>query len=127
MWAEGIEPIGGGLYYERSSNEHWRLQAFETGHEAFMTGGWVPVLASAAQVSRERARMEQAALARAGHDPWQPPGVAAGGVPGRALEMGKSAGKAPSDGAGTGAPGGRVMIGSVESPRGPRSTVRPDG
>ena len=41
VWAEGADPTGGGLYYERSSNRHRRLQAFETGHEDFMTGGWV--------------------------------------------------------------------------------------
>jgi hypothetical protein len=61
VWAEGSDPTGGGLYYERSSNRHRRLQAFETGHEAFMTGGWVRVLATAEQVSKERAGMEQAA------------------------------------------------------------------
>jgi hypothetical protein len=37
VWAEGTDPTGGGLYYERSSNRHRRLQAFETGHEDFMT------------------------------------------------------------------------------------------
>ena len=63
VWAEGIDPTGGGLYYERSSNRHRRLQAFETGHEEFMTGGWVRVLASAEQVQRERPGMEQAARA----------------------------------------------------------------
>jgi hypothetical protein len=61
VWAEGSDPTGGGLYYERSSNRHRRLQAFETGHEAWMTGGWVRVLATAEQVSKERAGMEQAA------------------------------------------------------------------
>jgi hypothetical protein len=30
VWAEGTDPTGGALYYERSSNEHRRLQAFET-------------------------------------------------------------------------------------------------
>ena len=30
-WAEGIDPTGGGLYYECNSNQHRRLQAFETG------------------------------------------------------------------------------------------------
>jgi hypothetical protein len=59
VWAEGADPSG--LYYERSSNRHRRLQAFETGHEDYMTGGWVRVLATAEQVSRERAGMEQAA------------------------------------------------------------------
>ncbi len=47
VWAEGINPTGGGLYYERNSNQHRRLQAFETGSEDFMTGGWVRVLAAA--------------------------------------------------------------------------------
>jgi hypothetical protein len=61
VWAEGTDPTGGGLYYERNSNRHRRLQAFETGSEDFMTGGWVRVLATAEQVSRERAGMEQAA------------------------------------------------------------------
>ena len=61
VWAEGSDPTGGGLYYERSSNQHRRLQAFETGHEAWMTGGWVRLLATAEQVSRERTGMEQAA------------------------------------------------------------------
>ncbi len=61
VWAEGTDPSGGGLYYERSSNRHRRLQAFETGHEDFMTGGWVRVLASAEQVQRELPGMEQAA------------------------------------------------------------------
>ena len=42
--AEGTDPTGGGPYYERSSNRHRRLQAFETGSEDFMTGGWVRVL-----------------------------------------------------------------------------------
>ena len=40
-----------------------RLQVFETGSENFMTGGWVRVLASAEQVSKERPGMEQAASA----------------------------------------------------------------
>jgi len=62
-WAEGGDPTGGGLYYERNSNQHRRLQAFETGSEDFMTGGWVRVLASAEQVRKERAGMEQAAKA----------------------------------------------------------------
>ena len=61
VWAEGSDPTGGGLYYERSSNRHRRLQGFETGHEAWMTGGWVRVLATAEKVSKERAGMEQAA------------------------------------------------------------------
>ena len=62
-WAEGGDPSGGGLYYERNSNQHRRLQAFETGSEDFMTGGWVRVLASAAQVRKERPGMELAAKA----------------------------------------------------------------
>ena len=61
FWAEGTDPTGGGLYYERSSNRHRRLQAFETGHEDFMTGGWVRVLAPAEQVQRERPGIGQAA------------------------------------------------------------------
>ena len=61
VWAEGGDPTGGGLYYERNSGQHRRLQAFETGCEDFMTGGWVRVLASAAQVRKERPGMEQAA------------------------------------------------------------------
>ena len=44
VWEEGTDPTGGGLYYERKSNRHRRLQAFETGSEDFMTGGWVRVL-----------------------------------------------------------------------------------
>jgi hypothetical protein len=55
VWAVGTDPTGGGLYYERNSNQHRRLQAFETGSEDFMTGGWVRVLASAEQVRKERA------------------------------------------------------------------------
>ncbi len=35
--------------------------SIETGHEDFMTGGWVRVLATAEQVQRERPGMEQAA------------------------------------------------------------------
>ena len=62
-WAEGGDPTGGGLYYERNSNRHRRLQAFETGSEDFMTGGWVRVLATAKQVRKEHAGMEQAAKA----------------------------------------------------------------
>ncbi|MFM8275386.1 MAG: hypothetical protein ACKN89_00095 [Cyanobium sp.] len=58
VWAEGTDPTGGGLYYERSSNRHRRLQAFETGHEDFMTGGWVRVLVSAEQRQRDRIGME---------------------------------------------------------------------
>jgi hypothetical protein len=27
VWAEGTDPTGGGLYYERNSNQHRRLQA----------------------------------------------------------------------------------------------------
>ena len=61
VWAEGTDPTGGGLYYERNSQRHRRLQAFETGSEDLMTGGWVRVLVSADQVGRERAAMEQAA------------------------------------------------------------------
>jgi hypothetical protein len=61
VWAEGGDPTGGGLYYKRNSNQHRRLQAFEKGSEDFMTGGWVRVLASAAQVRKERPGMEQAA------------------------------------------------------------------
>jgi hypothetical protein len=61
VWAEGTDPTGGGLYYERNSHRHRHLQAFETGSEDMMTGGWVRVLVSADQVRRERAGMEQAA------------------------------------------------------------------
>ena len=61
VWAEGTDPTGGGLYYERNSSRHRRLQAFETDSEDFMTGGWVRVLASAEQVCKERAGMDQAA------------------------------------------------------------------
>ena len=60
-WAEGGDPTGGVLYYERNTNQHRRLQAFETGSEDFMTGGWVRVLASAEQVRKERPGMERAA------------------------------------------------------------------
>ena len=63
VWAEGTDPTGGGLDYERNTNRHRRLQVFETGSEDFMTGGWVRVLASAEQVRKERAGMEQAARA----------------------------------------------------------------
>jgi hypothetical protein len=59
VWAEGGDPTGGGLYYERNSNRHRRLKAFETGSEDFMTGGWVRVLASAEQVDKERTGMKQ--------------------------------------------------------------------
>lgn len=59
-WAEGGDPTGGALHYERSSS-HRRLQAFETGGEAFMTGGWVRVLVTPEQLARERAGMEHAA------------------------------------------------------------------
>jgi hypothetical protein len=61
VWAEGADPTGGALYYERNSNEHRRLQAFETGYEELMTGGWVRVLVTPEQLERERAGMEQAA------------------------------------------------------------------
>lgn len=60
VWAEGTDPTGGGLYYERNSNRHRRLQAFETGSEDFMTGGWVRVLVTPEQLERERAGMKQA-------------------------------------------------------------------
>ena len=63
IWAEGTDPTGGGLYYERNSNQHRRLQVFETGSEDFMTGGWVRVLATAEQVRKERPGMERAAKA----------------------------------------------------------------
>ena len=63
VWAEGTDPTGGGLYYERNSNRHRRLQAFETGSEDFMTGGWVQGLASAEQVRKEHPGMERAAKA----------------------------------------------------------------
>ena len=63
VWAEGTDPTGRGLYYESNSNQHRRLQVFETGSEDFMTGGWVRVLATAEQVRKERAGMEQAASA----------------------------------------------------------------
>jgi hypothetical protein len=62
-WADGTDPKGGGLYCKRNSNQHRRLQVFETGNEDLMTGGWVRVLASAEQVRKERAGMEQAAKA----------------------------------------------------------------
>ncbi len=61
VWAEGINPTGGGLYYERKNHRHRRLQPFETGSEDFMTGGWVRVLASPEQLQRERIGMESAA------------------------------------------------------------------
>ena len=61
VWAEGTDPTGGGLYYERNCNRYRRLQAFETGSEAMMTGGWVRALASAEQLRKELAAMEQAA------------------------------------------------------------------
>jgi hypothetical protein len=60
---KGRTPQEGGLYYERNSNRHRRLQVFETGSEDFMTGGWVRELASAEQVRKERAGMEQIAKA----------------------------------------------------------------
>jgi transglutaminase-like putative cysteine protease len=63
VWAEGTDPTGGGLYYERNSNQHRWLQVFETGSEDFMTGGWVRVLATAEQVRKERPGMERAAKA----------------------------------------------------------------
>jgi hypothetical protein len=63
VWAEGTDPTGGGLHYERSSNQHRRLQAFETGSEDFMTGGWVRVLAIAEQVRKERPGMQRASKA----------------------------------------------------------------
>jgi hypothetical protein len=63
VWAEGTDPTGGGLYYERNSNQHRRLQVFETGSEDFMTGGWVRVLATAEQVLKERPGMDRAAKA----------------------------------------------------------------
>jgi hypothetical protein len=56
----GSTSTGGALYYERSSNEHRRLQAFETGYEDLMTGGWVRVLVTPEQLERERAGMKQA-------------------------------------------------------------------
>ena len=62
-WAEGTDPTDGGLYYERNSNQHRRLQSFETGSEDFMTGGWVRVLATAEQVRKERPGMDRAAKA----------------------------------------------------------------
>jgi hypothetical protein len=71
VWAKGTDPIGGGLYYERNSNQHRRLQVFETGSEDCMTGGWVRVLASAERVRKERPGMERAA----------------GGVHGRSLRL----------------------------------------
>ena len=43
VWAEGTDPTGGGLYYERNSHRHRHLQAFETGSEDMMTGGWVRI------------------------------------------------------------------------------------
>ena len=61
--AEGGDPTGGGLYYERNNNQHRRLQVFETGSEDFITGGLVRVLASAEQVRKERPGMERAAKA----------------------------------------------------------------
>ncbi|MFM7514491.1 MAG: hypothetical protein ACKO3F_14270 [Cyanobium sp.] len=61
VWAEGTDPTGGALYYKRSSNEHRRLQAFETGYEELMTGGWVRVLITPQQLERERGGMQQAA------------------------------------------------------------------
>jgi hypothetical protein len=85
VWAEGTNPTGGGLYYERNSNQHRRLQAFETGSEDFMTGGWVRVLASAEQDGGTD------------EDPWHPPRRrAAGGVPGRSLGLSRSAYRRPA-------------------------------
>ena len=63
MWAEGADPTGGGLYYERRTNRFRRLQPFETGHENLMTGSWVRVLVSAEQLGRDRPGMERAAAA----------------------------------------------------------------
>ena len=63
VWAERTDPTGGGLYYERNNNQHRRLEPFEMDSGDFMTGGWVRVLASAEQVRKERAGMEQAAKA----------------------------------------------------------------
>ena len=60
-WAEGNDPSGGALYYERSSNRHRRLQAFETGYEELITGGWVRVVVTPQQLERERGGMKQAA------------------------------------------------------------------
>ena len=40
FWAEGTDPTGGGLHYERNTNRHRRLQAFETGGCARNAPGW---------------------------------------------------------------------------------------
>jgi hypothetical protein len=45
-----IPPTGGGLYYGRNSHRQRRLQAFETGSESLMSGGWVRRLVSVDQV-----------------------------------------------------------------------------
>ncbi|MCX5967621.1 MAG: hypothetical protein NTV57_08285, partial [Cyanobacteria bacterium] len=87
VWAEGGDPTGGGLYYERNSNQHRRLQAFETGSEDLMTGGWVRVLASAEQVRKERPGMEQAAREGLVTIHGSHRGRPAGGVPRRCLGL----------------------------------------
>jgi hypothetical protein len=59
VWADGADPTGGGLYCERNSNRHRRLQAFETGSEDFRpVGGCVcwPVLSRCARSEPEWSR-----------------------------------------------------------------------
>ncbi|MFN9622916.1 MAG: hypothetical protein ACK587_08815 [Cyanobacteriota bacterium] len=90
VWAEGTDPTGGGLYFERTSQRNRRLQAFETGSEDLMTGGWVRVLVSADQVRREREGMEQAARRGLVRIHGTHRGGAAGGVSRYALGVSRS-------------------------------------
>ena len=75
------------MYCKRNSNQHRRLQVFETGSEDFMTGGWMRVLASAEQVRKERAGNGAGREGGSGDHPRCPPRRAAGGVPRRSLGL----------------------------------------
>jgi hypothetical protein len=118
VWAEGTDPTGGGLYYERNSNQHRRLQAFETGsvHDRWLGTG----------AGQRRAGPQGASWHGAcrkswpGEDPWLPPGCAAGGVPGRSLGL-SNRHRAPVAGASL------ALMGEGEGPKFPRAAARPAG
>jgi hypothetical protein len=86
VWAEGGDPTGGGLYYERNSNRHRRLQAFETGSEDFMTGGWASARQRRAGAQGTH-RHGAGCQGWPGKDPRHAQGRAAGGVPGCSLGL----------------------------------------
>ena len=63
-YAEGHGDLTGcALYFEHGDEPAQMLAEWRTGSEAFVTGGWVRCVTSAAQLRRERRQLARAAAA----------------------------------------------------------------